>query len=322
MSTVEFAILGAGALGSIVGAHLTRAGHSVAMLARGQRARQVEREGLRIKGLVELATPVQVITDPAQLRKAEVLIVATKAIGTAAALEPLRQADIGLAFSVQNGVMKNDLLAEAFGRDRVLGALANTSGELLPSGEVLFTRNVNLFVGELSGGLSERATRVAAAIDASGVRSAAVADIETQEWSKFTGWIGLMVLSVATRASTWKYLSDPGSALLLVRLVREAGQLAAACGVTLTDETILPVATLCSVTEHEAVEIIRKHGSDYRANAPAHRMSTLQDLEAGRPLELDETLGFAVRKAAELRLSLPLLENAYHLVGAIDRTRG
>ena len=322
MPTVEFAILGAGALGSIVGAHLVRAGHSVVVLARGRRAEQIEREGLRIKGLVELATPVQVITDPTRLRSAEVLIVATKAIGTAASLEPLRQADIGLAFSVQNGVMKNELLAGAFGRDRVLGALANTSGELLPTGEVLFTRNVNLLVGELSGGMSERASRVAAAIDASGVRSTAVPDIEIQEWSKFTGWIGLMALSVTTRASTWKYLTDPGSALLLARLVREAGQLAAASGVTLTDETILPVATLCRATEPEAVDIILKLGEDYRANAPAHRMSTLQDLDAGRPLELEETVGFAVRKAAELGLSLPLLENIHHLLGAIDRMRG
>src|SRR5215212_3631427 len=148
MSKVEFAILGAGAMGSIIGAHLARAGHSVAMLARGRRARQIQNDGLRIKGLAELVTPVQTITDPKHFGSAEVLIVTTKAIDTPASLEPLRDARIGVAFSIQNGMMKNELLAQAFGTDHVLGALANTSGALLPSGEVMFTRNVNLFVAE------------------------------------------------------------------------------------------------------------------------------------------------------------------------------
>ena len=67
------------------------------------------------------------------------------------------------AFSIQNGVFKNEALIAAFGSERVLGSLANTSGELLASGEVLFTRNVDLQVGELAGGLSPRALAIAAA---------------------------------------------------------------------------------------------------------------------------------------------------------------
>src|SRR6476646_9347367 len=82
----DFAVLGAGAMGSILAAHLARAGHSVALIARGRRAAQVRSEGLRIAGLTEFSAPVQVIEDPAQLREAHVLIVATKAIGTAESL--------------------------------------------------------------------------------------------------------------------------------------------------------------------------------------------------------------------------------------------
>jgi 2-dehydropantoate 2-reductase len=315
----EFAILGAGALGTILGAHLVRAGHSVVMLARGQRAAAIAHQGLRIKGLVEISTPVEVLTDPAKLRRADTLIVATKAIGTAAALEPLRAAEVDLAFSIQNGVLKDELLAAVFGRDTVLGALANTSGELLASGEVLFTRNVSISIGELAGGPSMRAASVARTIDASGVRSAAVANIESQEWSKFTAWIGLATLAVTTRANSWKYLGDSDAARALVRLQRETGRLADACGVPLSDESMMPVATLCRGTESEALEIVARMGSDFRANAPQHRMSILQDLEAARPLEVQETLGHAVRLAAEHKLSLPLLENAYQLLTAIDR---
>jgi 2-dehydropantoate 2-reductase len=321
MSRAEFAILGAGAIGSILGAHLACAGRSVVMLARGRRGQQIEREGLRIRGLAQIALPVPVVLDPARLAGAEVLIVATKAIDTAKSLEPLRRAQIDVAFSIQNGVMKNELLAAAYGEERVLGALANTSGELLDSGEVLFTRNVNLLIGEVAGGVSARAERVAGAVDASGVRAAAVADIRSQEWSKFAAWVGVVALAVTTRVNTWKALSDPAAARVLVRLVREMARLARACGVEITDDAFLPVAALCRGSEEAAVGNVTKIGNDYRANAPEHRLSTLQDLDAGRALEIEETLGFAVRKARELDVSVPLVEGIYHLSAAIDRVR-
>ena len=321
MSDAKFAILGAGAIGSILGAHLARAGHSVVMLARERRALQIDSDGLRITGLVELSTAVPTLRDASGLRRAEVLIVAMKTPATAQALENLRHAEIGAAFSIQNGPAKDELLAQALGKERVLGALANTSGEMLSSGEVVFTRNVNIFVGELSGELSSRARHIAATIDAAGVRATAVPNILSLEWSKFCAWAGLMVLSVTTRAHTWKYLTHPGSALVLTRLVREIGVLAGALGVELTDESVLPVATLCRSSEQEAVDAVMRVGREFMSNAPQHRMSSLQDLEAGRPLEIEETLGYSLRKATQLELTLPLLDSFYNLVAAIDRTR-
>jgi 2-dehydropantoate 2-reductase len=184
MQEFDFAILGAGAIGSILGAHLARAGHSVTMLARGRRAEQIRSEGLRIAGLTRFTAPIHVIDEPTRLRATQVLIVATKAIGTAESLRPLADAKIGYAFSIQNGVLKNELLQAAFGSEHVLGALANMSGELLPSGEVLFTRNVSVQIGTLREAAPEAAVRsIAQTIDACGVRSAAVPDIATREWS-------------------------------------------------------------------------------------------------------------------------------------------
>lgn len=321
-SRTEFAILGAGAIGSILGAHLTRAGHAVVMLARERRAAQLRSDGLKITGLAEFSTPVTVLSDASQLRSADVLIVAMKALGTAQAIEPLRKADIGVAFSVQNGVWKNDALASVFGADRVLGCLANTSGELLPSGEVLFTRNVNTYVGEPGGGASARADRIAQAIDASGVRATAVPDVLSREWTKFVGWAGLMLMAITTRAATWRYLTDPDCAVVLVKLVREVAALAKAAGVQLTTEnTLLPLQGILNGSDAAAVEAVRKAGRDFQTSSPNHRLSTLQDLEAGRPLEIEETLGYAVRRAQELHLPLPLLDSYYHLAAAIDRTR-
>jgi ketopantoate reductase len=64
-----------------------------------------------------------------------------------------------------------------------------------------------------------------------------------------------------------------------------------------------------------------KAGREYRANAPGHRLSSLQDLEAGRPLEVNETLGYASAKARELGLTLPLLEGFALLIAGLDRVR-
>ena len=318
----EYAVLGAGAIGSILGAHLARAGHSVVMLARTRRAEQLRSQGLRITGLTEFATPVETLSDPRELRRARVLIVATKTPGTAAALADLRHVELDAAFSIQNGPVKNELLADAFGEQRVLGALADTSGELLGNGDVVFTRNVNLMLGELSGKMSERAQQIAKDIDTSGVRSTAVPRIQTLEWSKFTAWVGMMALSVTTRAATWRYLTDPGSALVVARLVREMGQLTRALNIELTDASVLPVVTICTQSEDEAVAAVIRVGREYEQRAPRHKMSALQDLEAKRPLEVHETLGYALRKGAQNSVRMPLVDAFYQVISAIDRVNG
>jgi 2-dehydropantoate 2-reductase len=322
VSRAEFAILGAGAIGSILAAHLARGGHSVIVVARGDRARAVERDGLRIKGLADFCVPVQVITDPGRLQAADTLIVAMKTHGTEAALERLRHVRVGAALSIQNGVLKNELLARAFGTERVLGALADTSGELLPSGEVLFTRNVNLPLGEPAGGISERARRIAGLIDQAGVRSTAVDNIVSMEWSKFTVWLGLMSMAVTMRSASWRYLMDEDAARMLVRIAREVAAVARAQGVALVEgATALPLLTILEASERDAIDAVRSAGEHMRSRAPDHRMSALQDLEAGRPLEVEETFGYAVRRGADLGLSLPLLEAFHHLVAGIDRIR-
>jgi ketopantoate reductase len=73
---------------------------------------------------------------------------------------------------------------------------------------------------------------------------------------------------------------------------------------------------MCAGTEGAAVEIMRAYGEEFRKNSPTHKLSTLQDLDAHRPLELEETMGFAVRKAAELELKLPLLDAFYRIASA------
>ena len=173
------------------------------------------------------------------------------------------------------------------------------SGELLPSGEVLFTRNVSLQLGALRGGIPEAVRSLAQTIDSSGVRAAAVPDIAAREWSKFAAWVGMAGVAITTRTVTWKYLLDPDAPRVVVRLIREMRELAARAGVTFTDDVVFPVATLCTGTEDAAVRVLNDIGAQFREHSPEHRLSAHQDIEAGRPLEVEETLGHAARTARE-----------------------
>ncbi len=311
---MKFAILGAGALGTILGAHLSRAGHEVAMIARGERARTLQRLGLVLNGLSDIKARAAVIDDPQKLRETGTLIVATKAIDTAQSLEALRHLRVDNAFSVQNGVMKNELLAGVFGYSRVIGAMADFSGELLASGEVKFTRNACLHLGEEKGGGSPRVEELAATIDAAGVRCTAASNIRTREWSKFTGWIAQFPLAVLTRQITWKFLVDERSAMVIVRIVREAAQLAAALEVELVDMPPLPVPSIAHGSDAQAIEIVRSIGQKFLDTSPEHRMSAQQDVLRGSRLEYEETLGYALRKAREHAVAMPTLDTCYRMI--------
>src|SRR6185295_4005382 len=311
---MRFAILGAGALGSILGAHLARAGHEVAMIARGERARVLQRQGLVLNGLSDIKARCAVIDEPRKLRETDTLIVATKAIDTAQSLDALKHLELETAFSVQNGVMKNELLARIWGFARVLGAMADFSGELLANGEVKFTRNVALHIGEEQGGTSPRAENIAKVIDTAGVRCLAAPDIRTREWSKFVGWIASFPLAVLTRQITWKYMMDERSAGVIVRIVREAAALAAALKIELVDMSPLPVPSIVRASDADAIAIIQGIGQTFLDKSPEHRMSAQQDVLRGSRLEYEETLGFALQKARAVGVAMPTLDTCYRIL--------
>jgi len=311
---LRFAILGAGALGTILGAHLSRAGHEVVMIARGERARVLQRQGLVLNGLSDIKARPNVIDDPAKLLDTDTLIIATKAIDSARSLDTLKHLRLENALSVQNGVLKNELLARVFGFSRVLGAMADFSGELLANGEVKFTRNVCLHLGEEKGGASARAENLAALIDSAGVRCAAASNIRTREWSKYAGWIAQFPLAVLTRQITWKFLMEERSAMVIVRIVREAAALAAAMNIELLDMPPLPVPSIVHGSDAQAIEIVRGIGQKFLDTSPEHRMSAQQDVLRGSRLEYEETLGYALAKARELGVPMPTLDICYRIV--------
>ena len=316
---MKVVVLGAGALGSILAGHLARAGEDVTLIARGARANYLQHNGVTITGLVDFTIPCAVVTDPARLSHADVCVVTVKTYDMISALASMRHLAVSSVLSVQNGVLKNEQLATVFGREKVLGATAVLSGEVLPAGPVRFTVNQGISIGELPQGISERVTRLVGTLESAGIRAEATEQIQAAEWSKFVGWVGWTTLAVLTRLETYKFLSDAATAVVGVRLMRETAALATQMGVPLEDNPPFNVKTIAAVSEQQAVEILQETGTKMGSRAPTHRMSGLQDLERGRRLEVEETLGYVVTKAGEQGVPVPTVETCYRLISGLNR---
>src|SRR5512147_881475 len=209
---MKIVILGAGALGSIIGGHLVRAGEEVTFIARGERAAFLQKNGIQITGLADFTVPVTVTTDPRGVKEADFLLVTVKTYDTESSLQSVQHIALNGVLSFQNGVLKNEQLAGIFGWERVLGAAAVVSGEVLPNGTVRFTLNDRLALGELPEGTSERAQGLAITLARAGLRAEVSPHIQTVEWSKYVLFVAGMALASLTRLGTAKFVSDPDGA--------------------------------------------------------------------------------------------------------------
>ena len=141
----------------------------------------------------------------------------------------------------------------------------------------------------------------------------------TLEWSKFVGVVGIMALSALMGLETYKVLTDLAVSIICKRITIEAASLAPAYGIPLEDRPPLPVKTISECAERLAVSTVREIGEGFKPNAPTHRMSSFLDLERGRPLEVEETLGYLVERARQQNVPVPTTETCYHLVSGLNR---
>lgn len=315
---MKFAILGAGGLGSVIGAHLVRAGEDVIFIARGKRAAFLQKNGIHVTGVADFTVPITVTTDPQEVNEVDVFLVAVKTYDSESALRSVSHLRVGSALSIQNGILKNEQLAQAFGWEKTIGAATTIGAELLPDGPVRYTINGRFVVGELPEGISERVQTLTDHLTRAGFQGEASTQIRSAEWSKFLFFLGFMAPAVLTRMETYKYAKDPDGALIMARVIREIGQIPERLGIFLEEEGPLPIRTLCSEPLAHAVNRIRQLGGILETRAPNVKPSTLMDLQRGRQLEVEETLGYAVKKAAELGIPLPTVETCYRLISAIN----
>jgi len=315
---MKIVILGAGALGSLFGAHLARAGEDVTLIARAARAESIQEHGVTITGLANVTVPVPVTARPQELRQADVLLLTVKTYDMEMALESVAHLQVDSVLSVQNGLIKNEQLARRFGWERTLGAAAHISAEVLPTGAVRFTANEWFSIGELPEGVSARVEAVVAALARAGIRAEASAQIASVEWTKYVVNISWMALSALSRLETYRIFKHPDLAWVAAKLTREVAQIPAKLGIPLLDKGVFGAKTLSEVPFEAAVANFRQVGERLEAQgATAHKVSILQDLERGRRLEFEAMFGYAVRLGAELGVSLPTVEICYRLIKGV-----
>jgi 2-dehydropantoate 2-reductase len=283
---MHIVILGAGALGTVLGAHLTRAGEDVTLIARGQRAAYLQTHGATITGLVDFTIPVLVVTDPSQVHDANVLIVTVKTYDMTSALASVKHLDVGSVLSLQNGVLKYEQLAQTFGWDQVLGAMTTLGAEVLPTGSVCVTANQGLYLGELPTGISARAQTLTDTFTRAGIVAQVTPSIQALEWSKYVTFVCLMAPAVLTRLETYKFLHEAHTASIVAALVREMAQLTTTQGITLEDMAFFPIKTLSQLALDDMVTHVRQLGAQWASLRPTNKVSTLQDVERGKRLEV------------------------------------
>ncbi|HJM93835.1 MAG: ketopantoate reductase family protein [Alphaproteobacteria bacterium] len=316
---MRFVVLGAGALGTVIAAYLARAGEDVALIARGPRAKQLANEGVTITGLEDFTVEMEIVEQPSSLNSADVLIMATKTYDTAAAIDAVRHMKLGSIFSIQNGVMKNVQLAEAFGDDTVLGAIGMLGGAVEASGAANFMMDNPILVGELSGADSTRVADIVRALKNAKLTAAASNTILTEEWTKFVGWLGLSGLAVLTRQESWKFMTDKDGARIVARIMQDTAQLPQHLGIPLKTGPMFTFEAISSGDEDAVVAFLRRRGEAQSTTAPNFRQSMLQDVDKGKQFEVEETFGYTVRKAKEFGLSVPTVETCYRILSGLNR---
>ena len=321
---MKIVIVGAGALGSLYAAYLARDGHDVSLVARGERALALAMHGIPVTGADDFTARCDIVTEPQRLRSSDLLILATKTYDTAGALQSLRELKVGSAFSVQNGMQKNEALAQAFGPSTVLGAVTMIGAEVLPAqgdepGAVRYTRAGMTTIGEIAGGESPRVDDLVGAMKRAGLNVQASDRITAVEWSKFVSWSGASALAVLTRLPPSRFLLDPDTALLAIRVMRETAAVAQHLGIALIDAALTSAAMLHR-SEAEAVKIAQAWGEHVRATAPDLRPSILQDAERGRRLEVNETLDYTLTLANRFNVPAPTLDLCCRVLRMVSRS--
>ena len=230
-------VIGAGAMGSLFGGTLAGGGLAVTVLdTNAEHIDAINAHGLRIEGYGgERTVRVPATTRGGELPRADVVLVQTKALDTAAAVESARGAfgPRTVAISFQNGLGNEELIGGIVGHERVLGGLTAQGATRIGPGVVHNFGDLPTYIGEMRGGSSARAERIARAFTAAGLPTHASADIRRDMWKKLLGNVGLSPTSAITNLSQVELMSVPELREVVLAAVDEAAAVGAAEGVEL-----------------------------------------------------------------------------------------
>ena len=307
-------VAGAGALGSVFGGFLRRAGLEVTLLGRAAHLDAIVRNGLRIDGIwgTHQVDGFAVATEPAALRGSfDLMLVSVKSYDTpavAAAVAPLLAAG-GVAISLQNGLGNVEALEAAVGVERTLGARVIFGAVVAAPGHARVTVFADpTAVGALAPGQQpERdaaARRWAETIDRAGVPTIATDCLAALLWAKVFYNAALNPLGALLGAHYGALPEHPESRALMDRVIDEAFDVARA------ENVVLPWASAADYQQEF-----------YGRLVPAtydHRSSMLQDLERGRRTEIDAINGAVWRRGAARGINTPVNETLTRLMHAAE----
>jgi 2-dehydropantoate 2-reductase len=316
---VRVLVAGAGSLGTVVAAALAASGCDVVVYCRPRQVAPIRAEGLALTGVREVRTWVTATAEAREIGPVDYLLLAVKTRDTDAALAALREVPVGVAASLQNGLAKDEQLAATYGPARVLGAATILGATAEGPGRAVWTLAGTSYFGELDAPPSPRVEALVAAFNAAGLPAEAVADVRAVEWSKLCQIVPAAALSALTRLEYYKVCQEPGLAALFVDLTLECAAVAAADGVTIADYQGFNPHTLATLPRTDAVAAVVARGDALAAaGMTAMRISMLQDILRARPTEVEETLGYVVRRAAERGVPVPLTHFAYAVIRGVE----
>ena len=303
---MRVAVIGAGGMGALFGAILAEGGLDVVLVdPDAEHVEAINRDGLRISGFGgERRARLIATTDGATVDRADVLLFQCKAPATRAAAEATKHlTDHGaVAISFQNGLGNEEVMAEVLGPGAVMGGVTQMAGLRLGPGHVRDFARVPSWIGEMRGGTSERATRIAAAFTEAGLETHASADIAADIWRKLLGNIAMSAVSGATDLTSASALSVPELRAISLAALDEALAVGAAEGIDLDRDK--------AVAGMEAISA--------KGGTGDNKSSLCVDLLNGRPSEVDFIYGSVIERAGRHGIDVPVLRTLHAIVKGIE----
>ena len=322
---MKMAIVGAGAIGAFLGAKLALSGEDVYLIARGPHLRAMQADGVRVRSPEgDFEAHPTATDDYESIGPVDFVFLTVKAhslTGIAPNLAPLLGPDTAVV-SAQNGIPwwyfmghggpfdgesiesvdPGGVIAGAIDQSRIIGCVIYPSTAIVEPGVIEHIEGNRFSLGELDGSSSDRCKRLAGAFIAAGLRAPIRGHIRHDMWIKLLGNVVFNPMSALTGATLVEMVTHPETSATVRAVMTEADEVAQGLGVRLP------------FTVEQRMEGARKVG--------AHKTSMLQDLEAGRPMELESVVGVVIELGEKLGLPMPLTRTLYSCARLLEQVRG
>ena len=290
---MKIAMMGSGGVGGFFGGRLAKAGCDVTFIARGAHLEAMRANGLTIENEPQgnIHVPqVKATADPASIGPVDLVILSVKLWDTDAAARAIAPI-VGpktAVLSLQNGVIKDDILRGHFGPERVMGGVCYVATHISRPGVIHQTGTMQrAIVGEHDGRVSERARALHEALAASGVKAELSPDVRRAIWEKYVFLVGLSGSTTSMRSTLGPIRSNPRTRAFLHDLMREVVAVGRAHGVALPED-------------------FADDRLAFGDSLPADMTSSMHhDLERGNPLEVDWLSGGVVKLGEAVGVPAP-----------------